>query len=384
MHSPTLLLVLMILVALMTCVLFATWMLNPRIGGLREWFLGYVSALINILNFIIKPQIPPLVDLLITQTCLVATGILACWGAYRFVGKKHFPIKVSLATLLIVLSASVYYLLVQPNPAARFTISSLTTGIFLLAAALVMFQSAGREFPARILFGIALLIHGAFMFLRSFLLSVPSKELLFSDLSFGWSQLILMEQILVAVLFTLGVVMMVNERISLELNVRADRDFLTNLFNRGAFIRQLKKSVSFCLRTQSPLTLMILDIDHFKSINDQFGHSAGDQALVEFAKVINGTIRNEDIAGRLGGEEFAILLPNTNLEAAMLIAERLRLNVAQATVMHEQWQIDLKVSIGVSSLSGADDVEAFISRADRAMYAAKSAGRNRVERELFA
>ena len=129
----------------------------------------------------------------------------------------------------------------------------------------------------------------------------------------------------------------------------------------------------------TPLTLMILDIDHFKSINDQFGHSVGDLALIEFAKVIDSTIRKEDTAGRLGGEEFAILLPNTNMDAAVNMAERLRQRVASATIMHEEGSVNLSVSIGVSSLSSADDLEALIGRADRAMYAAKSAGRNRVQ-----
>ena len=381
MHSPTLMLVLTILLAMMTCVLFAAWMFNPRVAGIREWFIGYVAALINLLNFIFKPVTLPLVDLFITQTCLVATGIFAYRGVVFFVGKQSYPIKTSLLTLVGVLGATSYYLLVEPNLTARFAIGSVATGVFLTMAGLLMLQTSSRDFPARILFGGALLFHGVFMFVRPFLVTAPNKELLFADLSFGLSQLILVEQVVVSVLFTLGIVMMINERISHELNIRADRDFLTNMLNRGAFIRQLQKSVSFSMRSSSPLTLMVLDVDHFKSINDQFGHSAGDLALVQFAKVINDTIRAEDTAGRLGGEEFAILLPNTTLDSAMSIAERLRQNVADTTILSEEKSIRLNVSIGVASLSSSDSLEALISRADHAMYAAKLAGRNRVERE---
>lgn len=384
MHSPTLLLVLTILLAMMTCVLLAAWMFNPRIMGLREWFLGYVSALINILNFIFKPVSEPVIDLFITQTCLVSTGIFACWGVYLFIGKRSFPIRISIAVLPVVLTGSLYFLLVEPNLVARFAIGSVTTGLLILVGGWSMLRSASANFPARILFGGALSFHGAFMLLRPFFISAPNKELLFADISFGLSQLILIEQIAVSVLFTLGVVMLINERISRELNFRADRDFLTNLLNRGAFIRELKKSISMSTRAQVPLALMILDVDHFKSINDQFGHLAGDMALVEFAKVITQTIRSEDTAARLGGEEFAIVLPNTDLNSAIVIAERLRQNVANMLIAHETEVISLSVSIGVSRLTNADDLEAFIGRADQAMYAAKSAGRNCVQHELFA
>lgn len=369
--------------AMMTSVLFASWIFNPRIAGIREWFLGYVVAFVNIINFVFKPLSLPVMDVIVTQSCLVGTGIMACLGVYRFVGKRPLPIVYSLMVLAIVLLSSLYYLKVEPNINVRFAVSSIATGLFLGAAGLVMFKSSSWAFPARILFAGALLFHGGFMLIRPLFVNTPSKDLLFSDLSFGVSQLILMEQIVMSVLFTLGIVMIINERVTDELNIRADRDFLTNLLNRGAFIRQLKKSISFSQRSKMPISLMIIDVDHFKSINDQHGHSVGDLALIELAKAINRTIRIEDTAGRLGGEEFAIMLPNTSLDSAAMIAERLRQNVADTIIQLSEASFNLKVSIGVSSLSTTDDVEAMIGRADRAMYAAKSAGRNLVECESF-
>ena len=184
------------------------------------------------------------------------------------------------------------------------------------------------------------------------------------------------------VLFGLGIIMLVNERISHELKVRADRDSLTNLYNRGAFIGHLSKAISLSFRSRAPLSLLILDLDHFKQINDQFGHLAGDAAIVEFSSIVKRTLRNEDVGARLGGEEFGVLLPNTKLDSAMQLAERLRENVARLVVDPEHDNLRMTVSIGVSSLADSDSVESIIARADRALYKSKAFGRNRVEHEV--
>ena len=380
MHSPTLLLVLLALVAMTTCMLFAAWRLHPDIRGLREWFLGFLFALINIVDFSFKPDIPPLLDLFIVQFSLVMTGVMGCLGVYRFVGKKRFPFKTSVCAVVVVLASTSYYLMVVPSLPIRFMIGSTANGLFLIVGAMVMFQYSKR-FPARMLFAGALLFHGAFMVIRSFLVNAPSKDLLFSDASFSFAQLILMEQVVVTVLFSLGVVMLINERVSHELKIRADRDSLTNLFNRGAFMRQLDKEVSRAVRSGAPLSLLIIDLDHFKSINDRYGHAAGDLALFAFAEIVGRTIRIEDTPGRLGGEEFAVALPNTQRKAAVQIAERLRLNVSNAVIEFEDQPIQLSISVGVSTLTASDRVESLLCRADQALYRAKASGRNRVESE---
>lgn len=378
MHSPTLLLVLMALVTMMSCTTFVLWRLYPSIRGIREWFFGFAFALLNVLNFLTKPDLKPLIDVLLTQFLLVMTGIMACLGVYRFLGVSRFPFKAAAATLATVLLAAVYFLNVEPNPAARFMIGSIAAGLFLILAGVAMLRGA-HELPARILFAFSLLFHGAFMFVRPFLVDLPAKHLLFADLSFGASQLILSEQILVTVLLGLGVIMLVNEEVSQALKIRADRDALTNLYNRGAFIRQLGKAISLTFRTSAPLSLMVIDVDRFKTINDRFGHMAGDQALAEFAQLVGGIVRHEDTAGRLGGEEFSIFLPNTALAAAVQIAERLRIHVERAEIEYGNKRIEVQISIGVATLVKSDTAESLIARADQAMYAAKSLGRNRVE-----
>jgi diguanylate cyclase (GGDEF)-like protein len=130
---------------------------------------------------------------------------------------------------------------------------------------------------------------------------------------------------------------------------------------------------------RSPIALMMIDIDHFKRLNDRFGHATGDEALCVFAATAQQALRDHDIMGRLGGEEFALVLPGTDLEGALQAAERLRIAVAAAVLPTSGSQYSMTVSIGVVVIDPNEHIKSALARADHALYAAKSAGRNRVE-----
>lgn len=156
----------------------------------------------------------------------------------------------------------------------------------------------------------------------------------------------------------------------------ARTDALTGLNNRRAFVELAEVSLSYCQRNQLPVSTLILDIDHFKRINDSHGHSVGDQVLREVAQVLAGAIRRSDICARTGGEEFAVLLPDTPLAEAAKVAEKVRLAIA-AHVTHSQGgEIRVTASCGVAS--GNESLDALLQQADAAMYQAKEAGRDRV------
>jgi diguanylate cyclase (GGDEF)-like protein len=125
-------------------------------------------------------------------------------------------------------------------------------------------------------------------------------------------------------------------------------------------------------------SIIMLDIDHFKKVNDTYGHAAGDQALVVCANVLRRSARGTDFVGRLGGEEFCVILPETSLDAAKVIAERLRQTLEQEIVMWEGHQIPITASFGVSSLTKKDEWSSLLNRADIAMYQAKKSGRNQI------
>tara|TARA_R110000737_G_scaffold4096_4_gene13629 strand:+ start:571 stop:1515 length:945 start_codon:yes stop_codon:yes gene_type:complete len=156
-------------------------------------------------------------------------------------------------------------------------------------------------------------------------------------------------------------------------------DGLTQAFNRKHWEECLASEFSRACRHSYNLALVMLDLDKFKVLNDTFGHQGGDKALIDTAKVINDLLRMGDVFGRYGGEEFAVILPNTDLKGAEEVAERIRQTVAENTIEYQGQRINVTVSIGVAVINKQDlRYEDLISHADTALYQAKAKGRNRV------
>jgi diguanylate cyclase (GGDEF)-like protein/PAS domain S-box-containing protein len=161
---------------------------------------------------------------------------------------------------------------------------------------------------------------------------------------------------------------------------QANLDYLTGLYNRRYFIERGTQELARATRYSKPLSLLMLDVDEFKQINDTRGHRAGDLTLRHLSRMLNETLRNIDLCGRLGGEEFAVLLPETDAPAAMETAERLRAAIANAAVVPEDGPpIRYTVSIGVTAVGPEDsNIDTLLAQADYGLYAAKRSGRNRV------
>ncbi|ROU11465.1 cellulose biosynthesis regulator YedQ [Kluyvera ascorbata] len=162
---------------------------------------------------------------------------------------------------------------------------------------------------------------------------------------------------------------------------RAWHDMLTRLYNRGALFERASKSLAACQKAGESLAVIQLDLDHFKSINDRFGHQAGDRVLIHIGRVILNKIRKEDIAGRVGGEEFCLVLPNTSLAQAAVIAERIRESINSREILISRNQtIRVSASLGVCSSDelAQYDFQTLQSIADKRLYLAKTSGRNRV------
>jgi diguanylate cyclase (GGDEF)-like protein len=158
------------------------------------------------------------------------------------------------------------------------------------------------------------------------------------------------------------------------------RDGLTKAFNKKYFLERLDSEFAYSIRHKSPLSLIMLDIDHFKSINDSYGHLAGDYALATMAGVVASGTRQEDVFARYGGEEFGIICRGIDLEGAVVFAERIRQMVAAASFVYGQTQLNVKISVGVATVpeTGMREYTELIACADEALYAAKRGGRNRV------
>ena len=180
-----------------------------------------------------------------------------------------------------------------------------------------------------------------------------------------------------------------NDRLSNEIAMRmvaqqalheaATTDPLTRLANRRAMLERLEHEVSRCKRSQTSFTVLMMDIDRFKNINDTLGHAAGDSILEEAAMRLKSMLRSQDSAGRWGGEEFLIILPDTTIEHGTHVAEKLRSRMADAPFFSNGEVLQVAASFGVAAYSGQGDAMTVIASADRAMYEAKKNGRNRVE-----
>lgn len=165
----------------------------------------------------------------------------------------------------------------------------------------------------------------------------------------------------------------------LELRQAATTDHLTGALSRGAFIKAAARDVARARRLGSAQGCMLLDLDHFKSVNDKYGHAAGDQALQQVVAVMSDGLRGSDYIGRLGGEEFAVMLPGAGSTEALDIGERVRHTVMRAGLAMPDGYVRLTVSVGVATLSRTDDgISDLLRRADDALYAAKIGGRNRL------
>jgi diguanylate cyclase (GGDEF)-like protein len=170
----------------------------------------------------------------------------------------------------------------------------------------------------------------------------------------------------------------VDEHYQRQLFESALRDGLTSTFNRRYFVDRLHTEMRFAIRHAKALALLFIDIDHFKEINDTYGHQAGDQVLTGVAREITATIRSEDVLARYGGEEFAIICREIEPEGARILGERLRRAIAGKRFEHDGRQIPVTVSVGCAVRRTVDDPHALVAAADAAMCDAKRAGRNQV------
>lgn len=165
-----------------------------------------------------------------------------------------------------------------------------------------------------------------------------------------------------------------------KLYKQATRDALTGAFNRGHFTEMATQEIERARRFGEPLSALLLDIDHFKKVNDTYGHDVGDRAIITLANTVMGSLRKLDFLGRIGGEEFAVVLPRANKEPALEMAQRLRLKIAEQKVTAGDKEFSFTTSIGLAALRPhTKDLAELLRNADAALYKAKREGRNRVE-----
>jgi diguanylate cyclase (GGDEF)-like protein len=319
-------------------------------------------------------------SVVIANTFLNA-GFGLVWSAVRIFERRTAPI-------LIVLAGAIVWLVACSVPAFyevmswRVVLSSLTAATYSVAVGFEFWRGRNEYLWARAPL-IALCIgHAVVTCARAVLVLVdpPTGVLLQGNWLLG---LFMVEPPLVLIAGAFLAVHLVRERSEHGLRLEAETDELTGLLNRRAFLARARALIGRDRKTDDPMVLLLFDLDHFKAINDRFGHATGDQALRLFAGIGAEALRATDLFGRIGGEEFAALLPGCDAVTAENIADRIRLDLSSKTILHEGSSVVATVSVGVASMTARTAaLDTLMARADAALYESKRAGRDRVSGPL--
>ena len=377
----TLLVALTVTHVLATTILVFAWYFNKSIPGVSFWTLGRVCVTFALVAFSLRNAIPLTVSVLLGN-CLLILGMHFIWqGNLAFMKRKPVQPVVYLALYGVLISAMVYLTVVEPSFLARIVLSCFFIGVFDLLFVRALWPREGDEVYFSVKVMALVFVWSAFAQAAraTVALSGGSGEtLLEPSLATIMGLLNGLAVSMVSAMVYMAIIM---EFLKKDLVRQAERDPLTGAFNRRAFHAIAEHIIARARRERSAVSLVILDLDHFKTVNDTYGHMAGDAVLKRVVDLVHEVLRAQDVLVRLGGEEFAMLLPATAEDKAHHVAERIRLAVEDELFDIGATAVRITTSLGVTSISamnGVVEIDNLIERADVALYQAKDAGRNQV------
>ncbi|MFT3891299.1 MAG: diguanylate cyclase [Anaerolineales bacterium] len=270
--------------------------------------------------------------------------------------------------IAVVLSFIIYFRYWENDIAKRILALSLGSAamVFILIVRLWRTRKTSLRFSVNLMLGI-FLIHGMFLTIRTISLMLDPPQAT-SNLSLTQSATYLLSFAL-SFFWSMGFILMVSQRLRNDLMEVATIDVLTRIPNRRATQTFFEKELSRAQRTQGEFTVLLIDIDNFKKVNDRWGHAAGDDVLVQTASILQSMIRKQDLVGRWGGEEFLVIVPGP-CDVKML-AERIRNEIANTHYSHAKGTFGITVSIGVACANSSDQIDQLLKNADRALYHSK-------------
>jgi diguanylate cyclase (GGDEF)-like protein len=347
---------------------------QENIPALKWWGTAYLLGAASVALWTLAgPMLGQMLSLALNAVGFVACGMV--WNASRvFHGRKpNLPGLVlgALAWIAAVMT------LAPDATAMRLTIGAGIVAVYAALTATELWTERRRTLQRRWPASAVPVLHGFVLMLPILLGDLLHQR----DGAFSgsvWVTVFSIELVLYAVGTVFVIFMLVSERTVSAHRRAASMDPLTGMFNRRGFAEATSRVIEREANAGRPVTALIFDIDHFKSINDRFGHPAGDEILKLFAAIVVNTLRITDLSGRIGGEEFAALLP-CSLEEGVVAAERVREAFADSGIVVEDGPVDTTVSIGVAGGPAGTELEVLLAAADTALYQAKRGGRNRVE-----
>jgi diguanylate cyclase (GGDEF)-like protein len=363
--------------AMAMAVLGSLW--RAAIPGVGYWIAANAVAIVALLAFALQGHASRWLTFVAANELLALSLLLVIEGCLRFLGRRTRP-WAAYAGLVAVLIGISYWTFAAPDFNARVALVSVYhAGLYaVLAALMVRGRPSQRPRYSYYFLAVAAMLlcaghasrgvmYGFGMLTQTGLMEVTPSNIIFLALG-----------ILAPPCLSIGVVMLAHDRLAERLERLANVDDLTGALSRRAFLAIGDALLKASLRTRSPLTMAIIDIDSFKAVNDTYGHAAGDQVLVHFAAFVAENLRVGDVFGRLGGEEFGVLCPATTAADAVALLERLRGRLAATTPAGLPRGLRYTFSVGVDQHRRSESLAQLMARADGALYAAKASGRNRV------
>ena len=358
-----------LMAALMAVVLyFMRRYYPPSIQGIGYWASAPLMWLVATVMFSGRGVFPDLFSMVVANTLLLVGTTAFYIGCRRFLGHGGgWRLWGSVAAL----SALLFAWLTYGYSSYPLRLGSFTALMICIHAANLRFllRHGGKRFPVRLV-EVVLVLHIAVLAVRlsTTLVGRAGNDLMEPSL---YQTLYIGAYVLTVLMLSIGAVLMATDRLTTELNHLATHDALTHTLNRRALLDRFEEELARSQRTGKGPALMMLDLDHFKAVNDTRGHQHGDAVLVHFVQRAQAVLRRPDRLGRYGGEEFVVLLPETGAQDAQAVAQRIHAAAASGHAL------DCQLSIGLTTWLGPQDtLDAMLARADKALYQAKAQGRN--------
>jgi diguanylate cyclase (GGDEF)-like protein len=375
---PTLFVIAVFVCAVAGSLLLLSWLQNRNVRALAFWASALIVGSIGVALVGARGHISD------AWSIAVANAILATAYGMMWAGVRNFDGRATSAPL--VLAGAVLWLVAChigaffASPQARTALMSAIVAFYSLLSAWELWRGPREGVMFRVPVILLLLVHTAFFVVRIPLagaLPLPTDS---EEVRSGWWTFTIFEAVFFAFCIPYLFGAMARERMVLGYKRASLIDPLTGVGNRRAFFERGEKLLHRSGYDSKPTVLLLFDLDRFKRINDTFGHHIGDRVLTDFCGAATAALRPDDLFGRLGGEEFASLLPDTSLQEGLAVAERIRSSFEAATLEVGASTLAATVSVGVAlSIDPSRNLADMIKAADRALYRAKANGRNRVE-----
>lgn len=354
-------------------------LLRSRVSGVREWLMADVTLIAAMPLLMLRGHISDFLSIVVPNVLVPLASVTMYAGFARFLHRQpRWP--VLLTCVAIIVPPLVYWTYVVDSIPARVAIATGFTAAtcIMIAVVVARHRAEGRmRYPAMatvcvaVLFAVCQIARGVY-FLT---LHDVSNALTFGTIP---NVVLLCVGAAITPVLLMCAMMMVHDALLLNARDSANRDFLTGALSREGLASAAALLLASAERNGSPLACVVVDLDHFKAVNDTFGHNGGDKVLCAFVELVRSKLRPADVMARIGGEEFVILMPGATLDRAQALAEKLRNAAMQHTIVTDNGACTYSLSGGLAIKLPGENLNQLMARADRALYQAKVSGRNRL------